>query len=792
MDRETKTSNLKGSAPILQLVAQTKPGCRSACGDLRTISYPFGIHTDTSECYYEGSTSFRITCDESRDPPVAYWNNSNIPVVNISLENHEMLIKLRVASDCYTSSGERISESSPERKPKLGNFSLSASKNRFFVVGCDSYAYFTGKVGHGFSTGCMSLCNSITDVTNGSCAGVGCCQTSFPSNMGVYNISLKSYYNHTHVHDFNPCGYAFVAADGYFNFSTVSLKNITQKRMPAVLDWAIGNEKCEAAKRNISSYMCKENTNCTDADDGKRYRCHCKQGYSGNPYLSGTYGCQDINECNSQNNPCNMTCINLYGSFKCSCGKGYEGDGFRNGTGCTREVRSKNTSSDTALGIKEEDENRGTICLKMSDITAKKHISLFLTSINSVFSQYMLEGVGLGAGCGLLLLLAFWALQKRKEKREREKFFKENGGHRLEELVSQHRSGFEILKLFTADELKRATDNYHESRILGQGGQGTVYKGTLMNNRVVAIKKAKQLDRSQVDDFINEVVILSQISHKNVVKLIGCCLETELPLLVYEFVTNGTLSEHLHDSDGTSTSLSTWGARLRVAAEAAGALSYLHSDVAIPIYHRDIKSANILLDENFTAKVSDFGASRVVPVDQTQLNTLVQGTFGYIDPEYFHTSQLTEKSDVYSFGVVLAELLTGMKAISFDKPEKDRNLSLFFVMAVKDDRILEIIDKRVLNEGNVDHIREVGLLACRCLKVRGEDRPSMKEIAVELEGLLRATDTHPWTNQENENLGDSEYLLGDGYMDSAGGISTMVSEDTTRSQMLSFRIADAR
>ncbi|KAK4756199.1 hypothetical protein SAY87_006326 [Trapa incisa] len=206
-----------------------------------------------------------------------------------------MIVELLVASDCYAYS-ENGTWSSNSLSPwaRLGKFYLSASKNRFFVVGCDSYAFFTGKVGHGFSTGCMSLCYSTTDVTNGSCAGVGCCQTSFPRNMGVYNISLKSYHKHKYVLDFNPCGYAFVAADGYFNFSTASLKNIAQERMPAVLDWAIGNETCEAAKRNISSYMCKENTTCTDSDDGAGYRCHCKQGYSGNPYLSGPNGCQGI------------------------------------------------------------------------------------------------------------------------------------------------------------------------------------------------------------------------------------------------------------------------------------------------------------------------------------------------------------------------------------------------------------------------------------------------------------------------------------------------------------------
>lgn len=346
--------------------------------------------------------------------------------------------------------------------------------------------------------------------------------------------------------------------------------------------------------------------------------------------------------------------------------------------------------------------------------------------------------------------------QKRKLVKERENFFRQNGGFILQHRLSTRKDSPQTAQIFTAEELKEATNNYSESLIIGKGGYGTVFKGFLPNNRVVAIKKSKVVGQSQSEQFINEVIILSQINHRNVVKLLGCCLDTEVPLLVYEFVNNGTLFDHIHN-ESKACNLS-WENRVRIAVETAGALSYLHSDASISIVHRDVKSANILLDDTFTAKVSDFGASRLVfPLDQAGLATMVQGTFGYLDPEYMQTSRLTEKSDVYSFGVVLLELLTGRQALSFQGPEEERSLALYFLSCLEDDRLFEILDFGLLSDENREEIMEVAILASKCLRLKGEERPCMKEVETELKGI-RKTGKHPWPNTDL-NLDESQYLL---------------------------------
>ncbi|KAF8405745.1 hypothetical protein HHK36_007822 [Tetracentron sinense] len=345
-------------------------------------------------------------------------------------------------------------------------------------------------------------------------------------------------------------------------------------------------------------------------------------------------------------------------------------------------------------------------------------------------------GIGIGVGILFILLVSLWLyriVKKKKNFKLKQKFFKQNGGLLLQQQMSSNEGSIEKTKIFTARELEKATDNFNEIRILGQGGNGTVYKGMLVDGRIVAVKKSKMVDESQIEQFINEVAILSQINHRNVVKLLGCCLETEVPLLVYEFISNGTLLDHIHDQNEEFPIL--WTDRLRIATEVAGAVAYLHSAASIPIYHRDIKSTNILLDDKRRAKVSDFGTSRSVPTDKTHLTTLVQGTFGYLDPEYFQSSQFTEKSDVYSFGVVLVELLTGQRPISSTRSQEEKSLAIHFLSSIKENRLFDIFDTRVVQEGGKEELIAVADLAKRCLNLNGKKRPTMKEVSMELEGV---------------------------------------------------------
>ncbi|GLT28497.1 hypothetical protein SLA2020_034240 [Shorea laevis] len=386
-------------------------------------------------------------------------------------------------------------------------------------------------------------------------------------------------------------------------------------------------------------------------------------------------------------------------------------------------------------------------------------------------------GTSLGFAIVCLVISAWWSskmLKKRRKMKLRSQFFKQNGGLLLQQQLSSTEGNVGTTNIFSTKELERATDNFNKNRILGQGGQGTVYKGMLVDGRIVAVKKSKVLDKEKVKDFINEVIILTQINHRNIVKLLGCCLEAEVPLLVYEFIPNGTLFQYIHD-ENEEFPLS-WERRLTIASEVAAALAYLHSAASNPIYHRDVKSSNILLDEKYRAKVSDFGTSRSITIDQTHLTTNVQGTFGYLDPEYYQSSQFTEKSDVYSFGVVLVELLTGEKPISLEKAEGERSLASHFILSMDKNNLFNILDARVKDTSTLEEIIKVAKLAYRCLSLSGRRRPRMIEIAVELEQICFLQNNSN-SQKNHEEITNVETKVTN-YWNVASGASSLLHTDT--------------
>jgi hypothetical protein len=307
-----------------------KPDCPSKCGNVE-IPFPFGL---TEDCYLD--ESFRLTCDDS-----GKTKTGNVTVTNISIDTHELHVLTDVAQDCYQmvdkndagssyktcvrqfgsrykmDPGEPNDPSSPifrecgaptvmlpglryKNKPefRVSQYTISNSKNKFTVIGCDTSAYLTGYQNREeYKIGCSSQCPNLTNVVSGSCSGVGCCELGFPDGLKNISVEVFSFNNHSKVMGFNPCGYAFVIEKGEFNFSASYLKNYTNQTVPLVLDWAVGNLTCAEA-RNKTNFACKDiNSKCIDLQtrQDREYRCQCKEGYRGNPYLlQGHGGCQGI------------------------------------------------------------------------------------------------------------------------------------------------------------------------------------------------------------------------------------------------------------------------------------------------------------------------------------------------------------------------------------------------------------------------------------------------------------------------------------------------------------------
>lgn len=296
---------------------------------------------------------------------------------------------------------------------------------------------------------------------------------------------------------------------------------------------------------------------------------------------------------------------------------------------------------------------------------------------------------------------------------------------------------------FTIAEMAAATMGFSEENKIATGSFGIVYKGMLPDGTEVAIKRGEReavANEKRVEEkeaaFLSELELLSRLHHKHLVSLVGYCDEEDERMLVYEFMPNGTLHDHLHNREEGAESLS-WQMRIKIALEAARGVEYLHNYAVPPIIHRDIKSSNILLDGGWNARVSDFGLSTRGPGENSHLSLMAAGTIGYMDPEYYRLQHLTIKSDVYSFGVVLLELLTGERAIH-KQSDGPVNIVDFALPKILDNDLLSVLDQRpgVPEFYQLRALEIIARLASRCVQLEGKERPTMTEIVAVLEEAM--------------------------------------------------------
>ncbi|XP_076907779.1 calmodulin-binding receptor-like cytoplasmic kinase 2 [Bidens hawaiensis] len=293
---------------------------------------------------------------------------------------------------------------------------------------------------------------------------------------------------------------------------------------------------------------------------------------------------------------------------------------------------------------------------------------------------------------------------------------------------------------FTMQEINQATKNFSPALKVGQGGFGTVYKGQLQDGTLVAVKRAKKsmYDKNLGGEFQSEIQALSTVEHLNLVKCYGYLQHGDERIIVVEYVSNGTLREHLDCIKGNVLSLAS---RLDIAIDVAHALTYLHTYTDHPIIHRDIKSSNILLTEKLRAKVADFGFARLAAdaeSGQTHVSTQVKGTVGYLDPEYLRTYQLTEKSDVYSFGILLVELVTGRRPIEANRELKERVTARWAMKKFTDGSVLLVLDPKLEKaDANGLAVEKVLELALQCVNSHRKNRPMMRRCAEVLWNIRR-------------------------------------------------------
>ncbi|XP_048548881.1 wall-associated receptor kinase 2-like [Triticum urartu] len=650
----------------------TTAGCRPSCGGV-DIPYPFGIGVG---CFRKG---FEIECINN-SPVLA---GTSLRVVKLTLDPDQSQVMLPMGWQCYNASdpGDTYSnwDYGETTMNKDGVYRISNTHNMLVVVGCNTFGFTASKrteggtATHTYYTGCMSYCNNSASAQDGLCDGVGCCHVNIPPGL-THNFFNFREYDHSAMMDYSPCDYAFLVDRNNYTFRRSHLKMDTKRTSPVWLDWAIrGNGdsilSCKQAAKTDQYACVSAHSDCVDSINGPGYNCKCSNGYEGDAYLPN--GCTNIDECaDPAKYPCYGVCTDTQGSYDCNCRLGYR----------SHDPRTER-------------------CTEKFPLAAQ---------------------ISVGAISGILVLaLIIFVYVLRKERREARDFYRKNGGLTLKDAAN--------IKIFKRGELKAILKSHN---LIGKGAFGEVYKGDI-DGALVAIKKPIGDNVHENKQFPNEVIIQSQVMHRNIVRLRGCCLEVDTPMLVYEFISNGSLEDFLHKDKSKLLNLDV---RLSILQESAHGLSYMHSQTHTKILHGDVKPANILLDEKFTPKISDFGISRLIAKDKEQTANII-GDMTYMDPVYLKTGRLTDRSDVYSFGVVILELISRKKATHSDN---NSLVGSFQECHQRGETALKLFDPEIATTGNFEILDKLAKIAMECLHLDVDQRPSMTDVAERLLILHRS------------------------------------------------------